>query len=84
MKSNKSFPNVPWMEMGYGKNFNAGLVTEDLGDKLVRIKAIADSAIRLTSQPNSSINMTTGEKEYFFIPEGDSVTVISGSINIMW
>lgn len=84
MKSNKSFPNVPWMELGYGDDFAAGLVTHELGGKLVRIKATVDSAIRLTSQTNSNITMTAGEKEYFFIPEGDSITVISGSVNIMW
>ena len=84
MKSNKSFPNVPWMELGFGNNFSVGLVTEDLGGKLIRIKATSDSAIRLTSQPNSTINMTTGEKEYFFVPDGDSITVISGTVNIMY
>jgi len=84
MKSNKSFPNVPWMELGYGDDFAAGLVTHELGGKLVRIKATVDSAIRLTSQTNSNITMTAGEKEYFFIPEGDSITVISGNVNIMW
>lgn len=84
MKSNKSFPNVPWMELGYGDDFAAGLVTHELGGKLVRIKATVDSAIRLTSQTISNITMTAGEKEYFFIPEGDSITVISGNVNIMW
>lgn len=84
MKSNKSFPNVPWMELGYGDDFAPGLVAHELGGKLVRIKATVDSAIRLTSQTNSNITMTAGEKEYFFIPEGDSITVISGSVNIMW
>ena len=84
MKSNKSFPNVPWMELGYGDDFAAGLVTHELGGKLVRIKATVDSAIRLTSQTNSNITMTAGEKEYFLIPEGDSITVISGNVNIMW
>lgn len=83
MNSNKSFPNVPWMTLSYGKTHAVGVIAEDFGGRQIRIKGMADSTIRLASQPNSVIAISANETEYFFVPENELIEVISGSINIM-
>lgn len=84
MNSNKSFPNVPWTTMGFGVDCNVGIIDANLGGKLIRVKGLADSAIRLENQSNSTIAISNGETDYFFIPEGESVEVVSGSVNVMY
>lgn len=90
MGSNKSFPNVPWISVGYGKTFTTpGEIDEDLSDRLVRFHAVKtvdmdDVTFRLSSQTASIIVLSSGETDYFFIPPGEKIYLISGSLNLMW
>jgi hypothetical protein len=82
--SNKSYPNVPWMIVSFGHTYAAGdTIPTSIEDCLVRFKAIGATKFRLSLQPDSEIVMTDGETEYFFIPPDDTITIISGSLNLM-
>ncbi len=90
MGSNKSFPNVPWVSVGYGKTFTTpGVIDEDLSGCLVRFHAVKntnldDVTFRLSRQSTSIIVLSSGETDYFFIPPGEKIYLISGSLNLMW
>jgi len=90
MGSNKSFPNVPWLSVGYGKTFTtAGVINEDLSGRLVRFHAVKtanmdDVTFRLSSQAASVIVLSSGETGYFFVPPGEKIHLLSGSLNLMW
>lgn len=90
MGSNKSFPNVPWLFVGYGKTFTtAGVINEDLSGRLVRFHAVKtanmdDVTFRLSSQAASVIVLSSGETDYFFVPPGEKIYLLSGSLNLMW
>lgn len=90
MGSNKSFPNVPWLFVGYGKTFTtAGVINEDLSGRLVRFHAVKtanmdDVTFRLSSQAASVIVLSSGETDYFFVPPGEKIHLLSGSLNLMW
>ena len=84
-KSNKSFPNVPWMSVGFGKIFTIGTVTDaTVSGSLVRFKAIGAVIFRLSSHPDSIIIMSDGETDYFFVPEDTQIIIVAGSLNLMW
>lgn len=74
---------VQVLRIGFGSTFSAGLVSENLEGNIVRLKAIGDTSFRLASQPSSEIVLNDGETEYFFVPDGEQLFIISGSLNIM-
>lgn len=60
----------------------AGTIEEASG--VVRVKAIADSRIRLEGQADDGVLLSEYETEYFNIPDGAKLELISGSINLMY
>lgn len=75
---------IPALNIGFGKTFSVGVVTEKLGGCIVRLKAIGDTVFRLDTQPASEIILNDGETEYFIVPEQEQLRIVSGSLNIMW
>ena len=74
---------VPFLTIGFGQTFAPGVVPEDWSGNIVRFKAIGDTAFRLASQPSSQVVINDGETERFFIPKGEQLEIVSGSLNIM-
>lgn len=74
---------VPALSIGFGKTFTPGVVSEEFSGNIVRFKAIGDTVFRLASQPSSQVVINDGETEYFFIPRGEQLVIVSGSLNIM-
>lgn len=74
---------VPALSIGFGQTFSVGIVPADWSGNIVRLKAVGDTSFRLSSQKNSEILINDGETEYFLIPQGEQLEIISGSINIM-
>lgn len=60
----------------------AGVVTQITPNQFVRIKAKADTVIRLENQSGDGIFLSEGETEYFFIDA--PLELVSGSINVMY
>lgn len=75
---------IPVGVIGYGKTFEAGEVIEPRFNKgILRLKAIGDVVFRLTLDEDSEINMSDGDTEYFYLNGNDTITIVSGSLNIM-
>lgn len=72
---------IPALEVGFGQTYNAGIITDEMD--IIRIKAIGDTKFRLAGQEGSEIIINDGETEYFKVPNGKSLEIISGSLNIM-
>lgn len=60
----------------------AGVIDEASG--VVRVKAITDSRIRLDGQTDEGVLLSEYETEYFVIPDGSKLELVSGSINLMF
>jgi len=75
---------VPALTIGYGKTFAAGVVAQELGGQIIRVKAVGDTSFRLESNADSVILISDKETEKFCVPLGEQIRIISGSLNIMW
>lgn len=82
IKHNKNFASVPYIYPMYGETFGPGVVENEIfSGNLVRFKAIGNTTFKIING-TSEIVMSDGETDYFFIPEGNKITILTGSLNL--
>lgn len=69
--------------LSYGENYGIGVIP-NTGGEYVRVKAISDSVIKISAMSGNGVMLSEGDTEYFYIPEGKNLEVVSGSINLMF
>lgn len=74
---------VQIVSVGFGQTFGVGEVSSEVKG-IVRFKALEDSSFRYSNQPSSVIEMNAGDTEYFFVEPENTLSIVSGRINLMW
>lgn len=73
--------------VGYAMNFSTGEIDNENVKGVVRIKNVGstDAVFRYARHTGSDgIVLSSGETEYFYVEPGETLEVVSGTLNIMW
>lgn len=75
---------TPAVPLSQAKDFTQGVIENPSVRGIVRIKAITVTRVALFGDNSEGTLLAEGETEYFIIPEGRKLNILSGKVNVMY